>query len=110
MSVHLEGNGKDRLIELMRRYGHNQDVNFLTAKVSSTTPFAINLPDDPFDITEDLLIISQSILPHERKVSIDGGTEVTMIFNEGYIQPGDDVIVVEANEGQLFYVLDKAVT
>lgn len=117
----LEGSGGARLITLMRQFGHNVDSSTHIAKVTSVDPFAIRIEGDPDDIEMDSLVIMQSILPHERKVDINGtvtfngvtssmiGTDVLLTFKEGYINPGDYVWVLETNEGQKYHVIDKVV-
>lgn len=103
----LEGNGASRMVNLMRQFGYNEDAKFHVATVKSVSPFAIRLPGDNFDITDDLLIVSQSLLPHERSAKIDGGATVTIAFQDGYVNVNDSVIVVETNEGQRYIVLEK---
>lgn len=115
----LEGNGASRMVQMMKRFGHNEDVKFHVALVKSVSPFAIRLQGDNFDITDDLLIVSQAVLPHERQVKITGqatlgnesgaftGDTLTLTYNEGYINVNDEVIVVETNDGQRYIVLEK---
>lgn len=103
----LEGNGASRMVQLMRAIGYNEDVKFHVATVKSVAPFAIRLPGDNFDITDDLLTISQSILPHSRTAIINGGESVTVAYQDGYIKVGDEVIAVETNKGQRYLVLEK---
>lgn len=107
MQNRLEGNGASRMVQLIRQHGHNVDVRFHVATVKSVSPFAIRLPGDNFDITDDLLIVSQALLPHERPATIDGGATVTIAFQDGYINVNDEVIVAETNDGQRYIVLEK---
>lgn len=79
------------------------------AKVMSISPFAIRIDGDEDDIEMDSLNVMQSILPHERKAKIDGGTSVTIAFQDGYLSLGDEVFVLETNDGQLYHVIDKVV-
>lgn len=116
-----EGNAGSRLVKLMQEFGHNVDMRTHIAKVTSINPFAIRIEGDSDDIEMDSLFVMQSILPHERKLDINGtvtfngvtdsivGTDVTMTFKEGYLQPGDNVWVLETNDGQKYHVIDKVV-
>lgn len=104
-----EGNGGARFINLMRKFGENVDMRIHIAKVTSVSPFAIRIEGDADDIEMDSLNVMQSILPHERKASIDGGATATIAFQDGYITTGDDVFVLETNDGQLYHVIDKVV-
>ena len=79
------------------------------AKVTSVSPFAIRIEGDADDIEMDSLNVMQSILPHERQAVINGGTAVTIAFQDGYVSVGDDVFVLETNDGQLYHVIDKVV-
>lgn len=107
MQNRLEGSGASRMVQLIRQHGHNVDVKFHVATVKSVSPFAIRLSGDNFDITDDLLIINQALLPHNRLAKIDGGTTVTIAYQDGYINVNDEVIVVETNDGQRYIVLEK---
>ena len=116
-----EGSGAARLITMMQEFGHNVDMRTHIAKVTSIDPFAILIEGDNDDIEGDSLTVMQSILPHERNLDINGtvtfngvtdsitGTNVNINFNEGYINIGDNVWVLETNDGQKYHVIDKVV-
>lgn len=57
---------------------------------------------------DDDLIVAECLTEHKRKVSIAGGADQEMIVRNP-LKAGDKVIVVIAQDGQLYYVLDKAV-
>ncbi|QIG62537.1 protein of unknown function DUF2577 [Sporosarcina phage Lietuvens] len=78
------------------------------ATVSSAKPLAIRLDGDPFDLTDDELIVAEHLAEYTRKVSISGGADVDMVVKSP-LKNNDKVIVVVAQDGQLYYVLDKAV-
>jgi len=94
---------------MMRKYGHNVEMRTHIAKVTSIDPFAIRIDGDADDIEMDSLTVMQSILPHERSVIINGGAAVTLAFQDGYIAVGDEVFILETNDGQLYHVIDKVV-
>ncbi len=106
-NTRLEGSGVHRLIQLIQRHGHNVDVKFHTATVTSLDPFHIRLVGDNFDIEEDSLIVAQNLLAHERQATINGGDPVTLSFTEALVAAGDEVLVVEIQDGQSYIVLDK---
>ncbi|MEK3995455.1 DUF2577 family protein [Psychrobacillus sp. FSL K6-2365] len=117
-----EGSGGARLIKMMEQFGHNTDMRTHIAKVTSIDPFAIRIEGDNDDIEGDSLSVMQSILPHERKIDINGtvtfngvtdsmvGTDVKITFKEGYIKIGDEVWVLETNDEQKYHVIDKVVS
>lgn len=117
-----EGNGAARLIKTMEKFGHNVDMITHIAKVTSINPFAIRIDGDNDDIEGDSLFVMQSILPHDRKIDINGtvtfngitdmmvGTDVNITFKEGYINIDDQVWVLETNDGQKYHVIDKVVS
>lgn len=129
-----EGSGGARLINAMKKHGHNVDIRTHIAKVTSINPFAIRIEGDNDDIEGDSLFVMQSILPHKRKIDVIGnaslkgaatfngdpgivdivdgafkGLEMEVTFKEGYIKIGDEVWVLETNDGQKYHVIDKVV-
>lgn len=105
-NTRLEGSGAHRLIQLIKKHGFNQDMKVHIASVVSVEPFAIRLVGDVFDIESDSLIVAQNLLSHERKISIDGGQISTMKV-EALVTAGNEVIVLEIQDGQTYVVLDK---
>lgn len=103
----LEGNGASRLLQL---FGGKYigGLEMTVATVSSASPIAIRIAGDTFDITGDALIVAESISGYRRTVSISGGADVEMNVRNS-LKTGDKVIVVIAQDGQLYYVMDKAV-
>lgn len=105
----LEGDGVARLIQLMRRYGYNKDVDFKLATVTNAPPdLKIKVDNMKIELDRDDLIVAQYLTKHKRQVKIDGDTTVELEFQDE-LKPGDRVIVASANNGQLYIVLDKAV-
>lgn len=109
MKDRLEGNGAARLIQLMRQHGYNKDVDIELATVTSAPPdLKIKVDNMKIELDRDDLIIAQYLTKHKRQVKIDGGATVELEFQDE-LQIGDRVIVVSANNGQLYFVIDKAV-
>lgn len=107
MENRLEGNGASRLLQLFG--GNSSDgIELTVATVTSASPIAVRIAGDTFDITGDALIVAESITEYRRTVSISGGADVELIVRNP-LKTGDKVIVVIAQDGQLYYVMDKAV-
>jgi hypothetical protein len=86
----LEGNGASRFIQLMRQHGHNTDVTVEVGTITAAPPsIKLRLPGDDFDLDKDDVIVAG-------KVAQD-------------LAAGDKVIVLVTNNGQQYYVIDKAV-
>jgi hypothetical protein len=73
----------------MKKHGHNRDVNLELATVISLNPLTLRLDSDNLTLDGDDLIVSQ--------------TAYTTL------EVGDKAIVFATNNGQIYYVLDKAV-
>lgn len=124
----LEGNPASKLLQLMRKHGYNSDIEMRVATVTKTSPLSIRIKGDPFDLSDDELIIADHLKKHTRTATIsnanitgsttnaDGhshGIQSITLKNatiefESKLKVGDDVIVIVADSGQLYYVMDKA--
>jgi hypothetical protein len=106
----LEGGGAARLIQLIRRHGYNKDVDIELATVTNAPPdLKIKVDNMKVELDRDDLIVAQSLTKHKRQVKIDGGATVELEFQDE-LKVGDRVIVASADNDQLYFVLDKAVT
>ena len=86
----LEGNGAARFIQLMRKHGHNTEVAVEIGTITAAPPnIKLRLPGDDFDLEKDDIIVAGKV-----------ATELAA---------GDKVIVLVTNNGQQYYVIDKAV-
>jgi hypothetical protein len=105
----LEGSGAARLIQLIRQHGYNIDVDIELATVTSAPPnLKIKVDNMKIELDRDDLIVAQSLTKHKRQVKIDGGATVELEYQDE-LKVGDRVIVASANNGQLYFVIDKAV-
>lgn len=102
-----EGSGAARLSRLLKSNG-KADVELTVATVTKSTPLAIKIDGDPFELTGDELVVAEHLSQYKRNVSLNGGADVEMVVRTP-VKVGDKVIVVIAQDGQLYYVLDKAV-
>lgn len=122
----LEGSGAKRLIQLMRQHGYNADVNIELATVTSAPPnLRIKIDNMKVELDRDDLVVAESLLDHERIYSVQGGLVSGSVSDGSNLQSlsvtegkltiksplkvGDRVIVASANNGQLYFVIDKAV-
>lgn len=106
----LEGSPASKLLQLMRKHGYNSDIEMRVATVTKSSPLAIRIQGDPFDLSGDELIIADHLKKHTRTAKITNATntEIATIEFESKLKIGDSVIVIVADSGQLYYVMDKA--
>jgi hypothetical protein len=103
--MRIEGSGESRLIQLIRKYGYNKDVDFELATVVTPPPnLQITLDQDELLLEKDDLIVCEHLTEHSRELT-DGST----ITFKTSLKEGDKVIVASLEEKQLFIVIDKAV-
>lgn len=90
-------------------YGDKTLPNTITrAVVTAVSPeIAIRIDGDNGDIFQNEFIVAEHLLEHKRLVTMGGG-EVEMIVRSP-LNVGDPLIIALVNDGQLVYVLDKAV-
>jgi hypothetical protein len=87
----LEGTAASKLVQLMRRHGHNKDVTIELGEVLTPMPnLQIRVGTDEIDLDMDDLIVS--------KTAANAG-----------LSPGDRVIIIGDDDSQLYFVIDKAV-
>jgi hypothetical protein len=106
----FEGGGAVRLIQLMRQHGYNKDVDIELATVTSAPPsLKLKIDNAKFEIDSEDVIVAQYLTKHKRQVKIDSGATVDLEYQDE-LKVGDRVIVANVKNGQLYIVLDKAVT
>lgn len=127
MTEQLEGNGAQRLLRLFGRKSEGISVTLATI-VTPPPKISIRIDGDTIDTPSEGIILAEHLAEHTRTVSyadgtvsgsVDGfhgaGTLKSLKVTDGKLtfksdlKKDDQVIVVIANEGQLVYVLDKAV-
>lgn len=105
----MEGSGISRLTELFEGNNGASPLDIRTATIKSLPPNpAVQVDGDSVDTPSEGIIIAEHLTEHKRTVTLagEGGRELT--FNCD-LKVGDRVIVAVANDGQLIYVIDKAV-
>ncbi|CAH0305218.1 DUF2577 domain-containing protein [Priestia megaterium] len=86
-----QGSGHAQLVQLMRKYGHNKDIDIELGTVMAPPPeVLIRLDSFGFDLDKSDLVFASRI-------------------TESPLQQGDRVIVASNDAQTLYYVLDKAV-
>lgn len=105
----LEGNGASRFVQLMKRYGKSDGISITVATVTKAPPaLSIRIDGDTFDLSGDELVVAEHLMEHKRTVSVNGGAFNEHLFRSP-LAVGDKVIVIIAHDGQLYYVMEKAV-
>jgi hypothetical protein len=86
-----QGTGYSQLIQLMRKHGHNKDVEIELGTVTAPPPeVLIRLDSFGFDLDKSDLIFASRVV-------------------DTPLKEGDRVIVVSNDTHKTFYVIDKAV-
>lgn len=102
----LEGSGAARLFQLL---GSKTEPTTITlATVVSPSPISVRVDGDTIDTPSEGIIVAENLTNHSRTMRIVGGTYQQYEIQSN-LKTGDRVIVAIANNGQLIYVLDKAV-
>ncbi len=110
MNHRLEGNGAARMIQMMKKFGFNVDVQIHVAKVTSIAPLKFKIPGDSFEIGEDEVVyVLQHLLPNKREVVLNGSKAV-IEFGDDYLKNGDEVMVIVSDDNQKYFVIDKVVS
>ncbi|MDR7001555.1 hypothetical protein [Neobacillus niacini] len=89
--INIEGSAASRMVQLMRKHGHNRDVTIELATV------VMPLPDLSVKLSSDGLVL-------EREDLVIAGIVATYS-----LIAGDQVIVIGDDDTQFYYVIDKAV-
>ncbi|MFS0841173.1 DUF2577 domain-containing protein [Paenibacillus sp. 1P03SA] len=104
-----EGNAASQLVQLIRRYGYNQDVNIELGTILAPPPgIRVQVDNSPIELDAGDVIVSEHLTRHKRMVRINGGAEQELEFSDE-LKQGDKVIVASADNGQSFLILDRAV-
>lgn len=71
-NLQIEGDGYSKLIQLMRKHGHNKDVNIVLGTVRQSPPeLKIRLDHLPIDLEKEDLIVAEHLTRHERVVTLN---------------------------------------
>lgn len=123
----LEGSGASRLLQMFK--SDTTPVTLTLATITALPPeISVRVDGDSIDTPHEGIIVAEHLMEHKRTISfssnvsgnVDGFhgpgalrdlqiTQKEMTVHCDLIE-GDRVIVAIADDGQLVYVLDKAVT
>ena len=84
----IEGSAASKLVQLMRKHGHNTDVTIDIGEVLSTSPLSVDVGG--LEIEADDLVLTK--------------LAASRTFSEGTA-----VIVLGDEQSQIYYVIDEAV-
>ncbi|RDV27787.1 DUF2577 family protein [Lysinibacillus capsici] len=126
----MEGTGASRLYQLLGGNSSPSGVDIKRAVIKSLPPeISVQVDGDSIDTPSEGIIVAEHLLEHKRTISFTGGTvsgQVQDTYTGGGdlrsleiidgeltfkcdLKVDDPVIVAVANDGQMIYVLDKAV-
>ena len=109
-SMQIEGDGGSQFVQMIRQFGFNSDTNIeLGTVTASATSLRVRLDGMSIDLEADDMIVAAHLTKHKRRIRVNGGAEQEHEFMDE-LTAGDRVIVASANEGQSYYVIDRAVT
>lgn len=125
----LEGRGSSQLAKMIKNLGYNKDIDILLAVVTSPPPaLKIKVDGMPIELDKDDLIVAERLTKHKRTVTITKTLSGSININNGATQDltslefeadlnfddelksGDRVIVSEVADGQMYIILDRAVS
>lgn len=100
----MEGSGASRLKQIIVGSSSSSGVDIKRAIVKTLPPeISVQVDGDSIDTPAEGIIVAEHLTEHKRTIN---GTEVTISCD---LEINDPVIVAIANDGQVVYVLDKAV-
>lgn len=100
----MEGSGASRLYQLFGGGSGSSGIEIKLATIKALPPtIAVQVDGDSIDTPVEGIIVAEYLTEHKRTIN---GAEAIFSCD---LKVGDSVIVVIANDGQVVYVLDKAV-
>lgn len=107
MTQLIEGSGISQFKALIQTLGYNKDVDIEFATVMTAPPnLRIKIDNMPVELDADDLVICEHLTEHTRKATIDGGTEVDIVYGAA-LAVGDRVIVASNETAQVYVILDR---
>lgn len=133
----IQGSPESKMIQLIRKIGHNQDMEMEVATVTSPFPnLTVRLGKDGIELDESDLIINEHLTTHTRYISIaeldtisESNLEIKKVSGKvsgGYnlqtlnvnkvpvtfhsnLAKGDFVQIISDKEKQMYFLVDKVV-
>lgn len=106
----FEGTGGSQLIQAVRKYGFNKDVEIDLGTVMAAPPgLRVQIDGMKIALEADDLIVAEALTQHNRTVSINGGADAVLTFKDE-LKVGDRVVLASINGGQNYVIIDRTVT
>jgi hypothetical protein len=135
-----EGSGGSQLVQLIRHFGYNKDIDIELGTVTANAPnLKVKIDNMKIELDAADLVVSEHLTAHTRHIQITAtgnasltSHSITTVPSSSYttftlnssdltvtdatisyldeLKTGDRVIVASVNDGQLYIVLDRAVT
>lgn len=103
----IEGDGISQLKHIIKRLGHNRDVDIEFATVLAPLPdIRIKIDNMPFELDADDVVVCEHLCDHKREITINGG-EIAEMTVMSPLKAGDRVAVAMYAENQGYLVLDR---
>lgn len=128
----LEGSGASKMVQVIRKFGHNQDINIEFATVTSPPPnLKIKVDNMSIELDKDDLMVAEYLTKHKRKIKFTSSSVAEAMSTEGFephvhditslvlegemefideLKAGERVIVANIDSGQTYVILDRAVS
>lgn len=109
----LQGTGASQLVQLIKSYGYNKDVDIELATITSAPPeLKIRVDGMSIDLDAEDLIVAKSITNYSQAITpfTINSTTISSLQINNQLQVNDRVIVANISAGQLYIILDRAVT
>lgn len=104
-----EGNGARRLLQLLRG-DDSQATTLTTGVIKSPLPdISVRIDGETIDTPAQGIIVAEHLAQHTRQWRLSGGGSYQEYEVKSNLNVNDRVIVAIANDGQLVFILDKAV-
>lgn len=106
----LTGGDNAKLVQLIRKLGHNVDVDIQLGTITSPPPaIALVLDNDGMALSAKDLTVAHHLTEHIRNITLAGVSARTITLHGG-LAKGDRVLVACSDAKMQYIVLDKAVT
>ena len=107
--VAIEGSGASQFVRMLQHFGSAAGTKIELGTVTVAAPsLQVRIDNMSIDLEPDDLIVAAHLTKHKRRIRVDGGAEQEYEFMDE-LAVGDRVIVASADNGQNYYVIDRAV-
>ena len=91
-----KGTGVERLIDMIKDIGHNEDLVAVTGEVTKELPLEIYLSRYDLTVSGDGVAVNPELLEHEEdaQITLDGQLRQATLFRPNQLTVGTDVMVL----------------